>query len=237
VTLTEKTEVLTDIAARYDDAVKRALSPRKHTQPAEVPAFALARVDLEGGAGPYEIPVRLESRVVPVPSLRQADFTQTAEAGLWEKVQGLDPDQAVAAVQDEFNWHNRYVEVLGLRLGGMTLLQILPCLLPLLMLLLRRRLRAAAASYSLFGTRIYGDMPTLGFKSRSLEGVALVLLPLLACVSASLALLMIGELPFLPALAALASLMLGSAAYVKIGELHGLVASVVHSHSYPPPEG
>ncbi len=236
VTLNQKTQVLTDITARYDDAVKRALSPRPHTQPSEVPAFALARVDLEGGVGPYEIPVRLENRVVPVPSLRQADFARTVEAGLWDKVKDLDPDQAVSAVQSEFNWHNRYVEVLGMRLGGMTLLQVLPCLLPLLMLLLRRRLRAAAASYSLFGTRIYGDMPTLGFKSRGLEGVALVVLPLLTCVSAGVALLMIGELPLLPALAAIASLMLGSAAYVKVGELHGLVASVVHSHSYPPPE-
>jgi hypothetical protein len=236
VVLNEKTQALTDISGRYEEAVKRALAPREKLQLTDVPAFAIARVELEGGVGPYEIPVRLESRMVPVPALRQANFEQTVQAGLWDKVKGLDPEQAVQAVRDEFNWHNRYVEVAGLRVGGMTLLQVLPCLLPLLMLLLRRRLRAAAASYSLFGTKIYGDMPTLGFRSRSLEGLALIALPLIACVSAGLALLLIGQPPLLPALAALASLMLGSAAYAKIGELQGLVASVVHSHSYPPPE-
>lgn len=236
ITLTEKSQALADLAGRYEQAVKRALAPRKKVELTAVPGFALARVDLEGGPGSYEIPVRLESRVVPVPALRQASFTHTVEAGLWDKVKGLGPDQAVSAVQGEFNWHNRYVEVAGMRVGGMTLLQILPCLLPLLMVLLRRRLRAAAASYSLFGTKIYGDMPTVGFNSRSLEGLTLLLLPVVACVSAGLALLLIGQLPLLPALAAVASVVLGSGAFVRIGELQGLVASVVHSHSYPPPD-
>ena len=234
--LAEKTAALTDVSGRYADAVKRAMAPHQKTELVAVPALAVARVELTDGAGAYEIPVRLESRVVPVPPLQQASFAETTQAGLWDEVQGLEPAQAVLAVRDEFNWHNRYVEVAGLRVGGMTLLQGLPCLLPLLMLFLRRRLRAAAASYSLFGTRIYGSMPTVGFKSRSLEGLALILLPVLACASASLALWLIGQLPVLPVLAAVASVLLGSAAFVKIGELQVLVASVVHSHSYPPPD-
>ncbi|MFT3925496.1 MAG: hypothetical protein QM778_23355 [Myxococcales bacterium] len=236
VVLDEKTAALADVAGRYEAAVKRALAPREKTPLTEVPQVALARVDLEGSAGSFEIPVRLEIRTVPVPPLRQADFAETTQAGLWDKVKGLDPQQAVSAVRDEFNWHNRYVEVAGIRLGGMTLLQILPCLLPVLMLLLRRRLRAAAASYSLFGTRVYGSMPTVGFKSRSLEGLALILLPLVACASAALALVLIGQPPVLPVLSALVSLMLGTGAFVKVGELQGLVASVVQSHSYPPPD-
>ena len=203
--------------------------------PTEIVVVTSFHVELDGGGGDLHITMPY-SMIEPLRELLDAGVASDRVEHDERWAQALKEEIEDVAVQDEFNWHNRSVELLGLRLGGMTLLQLLPCLLPVLLLFLRRRLRAAAASYSLFGTRIYGDMPTLCFKSRSLEGVALVLLPLLACASAGAALLMIDELPFLPALAALASLMLGTAAYGKLVELHALVASVVHSHSYPPPE-
>jgi hypothetical protein len=238
VVLTEKTQVLTDLSARYLAMVEQALRPRASAAIAEIPAFALAHVSFaeESALSPMDVPVRLEARQVSVPALRQADFGKTKEAGLWEQVKDLSPNEAVGAIQHEFNWHKQTLELAGLKLSGMTLLQLLPCALPLLMLLLRRRLKSAAASYSLFGTKIYGAMPTVGFRSRSLEGLAVVALPLLACLSAGLSLFLVGELPVLPALSALACLVLGSRIFVRVGELQGLVASVVHSHSYPPPD-
>lgn len=238
-TLNERTASLAEIEGRYDESVQRATANREVKAFTEAPGFALARVRFENAEPALpsmDIPIRVESREVALPALSGASFAKTREAGLWDKVQGLDAAAAVLAVRDEFNWHNRYVEVAGLRIGGMTLLQVLPCLLPLLMLLVLRRLTAAAKSYSLFGTEVHnGTMPGVGFKSRLLEGLAVVLLPLLACVSAGAALGFIGEFPALPALSAAACLVLGSSLYSKLAELQILVASVVHSHSYPPP--
>lgn len=246
VILTERSAALADVEGRYTASVERATSAREQTSFSAIPAFALARVSLTAEASEdgsatttlksVDIPVRIEARTVSVPALVGASFTQTTEAGLWDKVSQLDAAGAVQAVRDEFNWHNRFMEVAGLRLGGMTLLQILPCLLPLLTLLILRRANAAAKSYSLFGTEVHnGTMPGVGFKSRALEGLSLLVLPLLACASAALALFFIGAFPVLPALSAAACLIIGSSAYSKLGELQTLVASVVHSHSYPPP--
>jgi hypothetical protein len=108
--------------------------------------------------------------------------------------------------------------------------------LPLLLLLLLRRLKAAGGSYSPFTTEVRGELPRVGLKTRALELLALVILPCLAAASAATALLFVGQLPVLPALSAAACLVLGSSAFGKLGDLQELVASVVHSHSYPPPQ-
>ncbi len=43
------------------------------------------------------------------------------------------PEQAIELTRSKFTWHYRYVELGGIRVGGMTLLQVLPCILPLLL--------------------------------------------------------------------------------------------------------
>ena len=49
--------------------------------------------------------------------------------------------QIIAAVRDHFNWHNRSIDLGGLKLSGAIALHVLPCLLPLLLLLVRGRIR------------------------------------------------------------------------------------------------
>jgi hypothetical protein len=237
-TLDERTQALADLQASYDDAVARALAPRPDVPVTGVPDFALAHVIFAPGAAvdAYDVPVPLAHRRVTVPPLRQAAFSATEAAGLWDKVKTLSPDQAVDAVRGEFNWHNRHLEVAGVKLSGAILLQLLPCVLPLLLLLLRARLRAAANSYSLFGTKVYGDMPKVGLQHRTLDALALVVLPVAACASAGISLVLIDQPPWLPGLAAVACLTLGGLVFAKVSELQGLVASVIHSHSYPPPQ-
>jgi hypothetical protein len=79
-------------------------------------------------------------------------------------------------------------------------------------------------------------MPRVGFKSRVLDAVVLVILPFGAGACAAAALLMIGQVPALPVLAAVACLLLGGYAFTKLGDLQNLVEDVVRSHSNPPPD-
>ena len=55
---------------------------------------------------------------------------------MWEAAKDQTADQAIAVARGKFTWHFRHVEIAGIPIGGMTLLQIAPCFLPLLALLL-----------------------------------------------------------------------------------------------------
>ncbi|HEX4355823.1 MAG TPA: hypothetical protein VHZ95_23005, partial [Polyangiales bacterium] len=141
-TLEEDQRALTAADQTYEASAKRAEASRPPSPPSA--AFEIARVSLDHGASHlhFDVPVAIEQRAVAVPLLRTGEFNATRDAGLWEEVKDLDADAAVAAIRTHFNWHYRYVELLGIRLGGMTVLQFLPCLLPLLQILLLLRTRA-----------------------------------------------------------------------------------------------
>jgi hypothetical protein len=230
--------VLTDTKGRYETQASRAQAARPTSnafQPGA--AFALAKVALEHNHSPttFEVPVALELRNTPVPTLRGGDFAATRKAGLWPEVKDLDADGAIDAIRRHFNWHYRFVELLGVRVGGMTLLQLLPCVLPVLLMLVVLRMRAVSESYNPFGTTIDSSLPRVGFRSRTMDCAALVILPVAAAASAAAALLFIGQVPALPVLVAIACLGLGIYAFGKLGELQALIEAVVHSHSNPPP--
>jgi hypothetical protein len=226
---------------RYEGEAKRARSEKSAAPavtPEAIPTFAIARASVDAGAEhlTLELPVALQLRDVPVPPLPSTRFAATFSAGLWDEVKHLDAERAVAAIRAHFNWHYRYIERLGLKIGGMTVLQLLPCILPLLLALLLARVRAVAISYNPFHTKVRGVMPRVGFKSRVLDAVVLVVLPFGAGACAAAALLMIGQVPALPVLAAVACLLLGGYAFTKLGDLQNLVEDVVRSHSNPPPD-
>jgi hypothetical protein len=235
-TLEHNQAVLTDTQARYETQAKRAQTPRPISG-ATPPAFALAKVALEhnGSKTTFEVPVALELRSTPVPTLRGGDFAATRKAGLWPELKDLDADGAIDAIRRHFNWHYRYVELLGVRVGGMTVLQLLPAILPVLLMLVVLRMRAVSESYNPFGTTIDSSLPRVGFRSRTMDCAALVILPVAAAASAAAALLFIGQVPALPVLVAIACLGLGIYAFGKLGELQALIEAVVHSHSKPPP--
>ena len=234
--LEEKKAVLSKSQGSYESAAQRAEQKPKAKQPGAVPAFASAHVALEHASGPvaFDIPVAISARDVAIAPLSGATFPVTHDAGLWDELKGLDPDAAIAHVRDHFNWHNKGVELAGARLSGALVLQVLPLLLPVLLLLVRARTRELAVSYSPFSTKVPGSLPRIGFNNRFFDALVVIVLPVLTTLSAAASLLLIGQLPVLPFLALLGCVLLGLSAFHKLSEAKEMVHSVVHSHSYPP---
>lgn len=237
-TLAVKKEAQSTATQAYEGAVQAAERKHARTWPAAPPTTALARVALSynGAALTLEIPVALTLREAPVTSLGGASFEATRAAGLWDEVKTLDVAGAIAAVRDHFNWHNRSVNVGGLKLSGALALHVLPCILPLLLLLVSARVQRVSKSYSPFSTKVPDVVPRVGFRSRIFDFIVIVLLPSLTALSAALSLYMIGQPPLLPIGVTILCAVLGSTAFSKLGELQNLLESVVHSHSYPPPQ-
>jgi hypothetical protein len=238
--LDHETELALAAVNNYETAAKRALSPHPLIELSglQIPTFALAQVKLSQASGPstISIPVAIEQRQVPLSVLQGGEFAATRAAGLWDEVKTLDAAHASTAIRAHFNWHYRYVQLLGIKLGGMTVLQFVPCLLPLLLCLLVIRMRAVGGNYNPFGTTVSQALPRVGFRHRTLECLVLVILPFLAAASAAASLLLVRQVPALPVLTAIACLLLGGYAFTKLGELQSLVEDVARSHSNPPSE-
>ena len=237
--LAERQRTLDEIRKRYESSAARALAvrPKAALNSPAVQPYAIAKVHFQqnGAQRTLDVPVALELRQTPLPTLQGGEFPAARAAGLWSELKDLNPDQAIDAIRRHFNWHYRYVELLGIRFGGMTVLQLLPCLLPVLLALLLLRIRAVSTSYNPFGTTLDSALPRVGFRNRSIECLVLVILPVLAAALAATSLLLVGQVPALPVLTAVACLLLGGYAFSKLGELQSLVEAVVRSHSsYPP---
>jgi hypothetical protein len=244
-TLSERQRTLEETRTRYEAEVKRAEATAARPAAASGPlptAYALAQVVLRGEAGnvtTLRVPVALNIQKAKLPSLAGTSFSATREAGLWDEAKDQNATQAIVLTRSKFTWHYRYAELAGVRIGGMTLLQVLPCILPLLLLALLSRIRRVSGTYNPFGTTLREKLPRVGLGSRTLELAVLVLLPLGAVVLTSFALWAVSQVPILPAIAALAAVGLGGYAFVELGSLQELLEAVVRSHSNPPanPEG
>jgi hypothetical protein len=234
-TLDEKTRTLSDAQQRYESAAARAERPRELSEAAQIPDFALAKLDVDQ-LGSLQIPVALDVRDVPVPTLRHDTFAATRAAGLWDEVKDRDADAAISAVRGHFNWHNRQLQLPGVQLSGAAVLQLAPCILPVLLMMVLLRLRGAAGSYSPFTTKVEATLPRVGFRSRAFDCVVLIILPVLAAASAAASLMLINRMPIVPLVTGILCLMIGASALVKLGELQDLIESVLHSASFPPPE-
>ncbi|HET8932267.1 MAG TPA: hypothetical protein VFN67_02450 [Polyangiales bacterium] len=225
---------LRDVTKRYEAAMAKA-----STAPAAAASgeFGVVQIDIAapGGDKRYAIPVRTKVVQAQLPPLHGVALRQTRAAGLWDQLKDLTPAQATSAVEERFNWHNRYFDLAGFKLGGAVVLQLAPCVLPLLLWLLLVRIRHVAETYNPFRTRLENAMPRVGFRTRPLEALALMVLPLVATAFAIASLMILGQMPALPLAAAVASLLLGVYAFVKLGELQRLMEDVVRSHSHPPP--
>ncbi len=241
VVLEQKQRTLEDARKRYEDKVRQAeataAKPAAHS--GSLPStHALARITIRDGEKALElrVPVELTILKAKLPPLAGTSFTATRDAGLWDEVKGGTAEQAAELTRSKFTWHYRYAEIAGLRVGGMTLLQILPLLLPLLLFLLLSRIRHVSGSYNPFGTTLDHKLPRVGLGSRSLELGALVLLPLAAVVLTAFALWAVSQAPVVPAVAAVAAVGLGAYAFIELGSLQALIEAVVRSHSNPPPK-
>lgn len=184
-----------------------------------------------GNAIRLSIPVALDVRTVPVPNITGADLPITRATDFWSQVKDGTGAQAIEQVRKRFSWHYAYVEVGGVKLGGMTIVQLAPlALIPCLLMLIRRS-RRVASSYNPFD-RDAGTLPKVGVSPLNI--VILVLLPLAGCVLCAMSLIQLKLLPLVPMAVGLAVLGLGVAAHVSLRELSELSDAVRRSHSNPP---
>jgi hypothetical protein len=179
------------------------------------------------------LPASMERRMVTA-RLNGADFAVTRAAGLWSELENKTPKEALAALRARFSWHYRYVEVGGMKLGGMTILQLAPLgLLPMFLGLLRRS-RGVGAIYNPFDRPSVESLPTVGLGVGALNLLVLVVLPLAACALCVFSLVQIHQVPIVPGLCVLATAGLGSASHFALKELLDLRDAITRSHSNPP---
>ena len=193
--LEQRKRTLDDALARYESLAARAQKP--HGAGKGDGTHALAVLTLRDEAKQtttYRIPVALELRTATLPAIQGASFAATQAAGLWDEVSGLDVNGAIDAVRGHYTWHYRYVEVLGMRFGGMTLLHLLPLGLPALLLLLLARIRRVSTSYNPFGGGQDASLPRVGFGSRALSLGVLVILPFVAALLCVISLIAVGTI-------------------------------------------
>lgn len=235
--LREARRALNAAEQRYRRAAQTALQTPDQPASSGQAARGVIQVELQGAAGrtSYAIPVDITARALHRPRLRGVSLRETRAAGLWPELAALDVASARARVQRKFNWHYRRVAVAGIRLPGMTLLQVVPCVLPLMLGLLLARMRAVLLAYNPFRTRVRSALRRVGYHSRALDALAVIVLPLTAAGLAASALVLVGQMPVLPLAAAVASLWLGSYAFAKLGQLQRLAEDVARSHSWLPP--
>jgi len=200
-------------------------------------ALAVAKLKAKPSGRLLELtfPTAIELRPVPVPQLTGASFPVTHARGLWSELQALSPAAAIDDVRARFSWHYRYTELGGWKLGGMTVLQLLPLLLLPCLSQVRRRTRGVGASYNPFDVPAGATLPGVGLGNVALNALALVVLPLAGCVLCAYTLLAVSQIPVVPLLAGAFGLMLGIQSLSAIGELLDLREAIERSHSNPPP--
>jgi hypothetical protein len=235
--LEEKTRAHAEAQARYEAAAQQAERPRTARALSPRARSVLVHVELTQGKErlQLDIPVRLIAQPATLPGVRGAEFPAVQAAGLWDEVSGLTAAAASTAIAQHFNWQARTLRLGPLTLQGSKLLQLFPCAVPVLLALLLLQMRRTEAYYSPFTTKVPSSLPRIGLKHRALELLGLVLVPLLVSGFAAAGLLMLRQFPLLPLISAFGSGVLGTLAFVKLGDLREQVISIVRSHSYPPP--
>ncbi len=244
----ERAQIYAELKARYDAEAQSqqrfGIEPNQGDRASKplnglLPQAALAAV--RGSYGKEEVlfylPValtRTEIKLAPLTSV-PPDLPNVRAAGLWDALQTRTPEASLAHVAAQYNWHRGGLTLLGVSIPGTIILQGLPWLLPVLLLLLNRRIHNAATSHRLFAGTAPTNLPRAGFKSTSREWIALVALPVVATLAAASALLLVGAFPLLPVLATAAVLPLGIRACSRLEGLRALNVSIVQYHSFPPP--
>src|SRR5204862_7486748 len=73
-----------------------------------------------------KLPAPIDRREVPVPRITGADFPVLTSSGFWKELKGGTAEQAIERLNERFSWHYRHVDIGGIKVGGMTLLQFAP---------------------------------------------------------------------------------------------------------------
>jgi len=126
-------------------------------------------------------PVSIRIKKIPVTPLSVAPFKATKAAGLWPAIKFLSFEKATRTVEANFSWHNKGIELSSTRLGGPTLLYILPLVLAVSLLIFAFRCRKPRAGYNPFMPE-KSDLPKVGFGIGYLDFAVVVVLPLVASI-------------------------------------------------------
>ena len=225
-----------DADARYEQLATQS----EQAKPADNAGCALASITLReqpsGQNVTLTMPAAVEYASVPVGSLTGADFPVAHASGLWEELAKLSPKDAIAKLRGRFSWHYRYVEVgRGIKLGGMTVLQLAPLMLLPFFFALIGRSRGVGASYNPFDRPPGETLPMVGFGLSALNLLVLLFLPLAGCALCTWSLIELEQLPVVPVLCVLGCVGLGGSSQFALGELLELREAVTRSHSNPPP--
>lgn len=234
--LGEAQQKLMEAGASYDASAEQALKLPEDAAGDGSCRLALATLVEKGGAKvELRVPAKVERRSIAVPKVEGASFRAIKQAGLWPAVKDSTPSMAVAQLRGRFSWHNRYVEFAGMKLGGMTVLQLAPLLTIGMLLLLVRSCRRVSATYNPFDPPVVGNLPRVGLGARAANGALLLGLPLLGCALCAWSLLRIDQLPVVPVVCALASAGLGVFTFLALRRLLDLREAIMQSHSDRPP--
>jgi xanthosine utilization system XapX-like protein len=226
----------TEADARYEQLVGEKLEGGSDAEREGcVLAVAKLRAKPSGRQLELSFPAAIELRPVPVPQLTGASFPVTHARGLWNELQALSPAAAIDNVRARFSWHYRYTELAGVKVGGMTVLQLLPLLLLPCLSQVRRRTRGVGATYNPFDVPPGATLPRVGLGNVLFNALALVVMPLVGCVLCAYSLLAVSQIPLLPLLAGLFGVMIGMQSLNAIGTLLDFREAIERSHSNPPP--
>jgi hypothetical protein len=221
--------------------LSRASAPKQRRKPSDAEEVscrvATAKLTPKSGNTPLEfsIPARVDRRDMPVPHIAGAGFEAAKRFGFWEDIKNSAPPVALAHLRGRFSWHYRYAELGGIKLGGMTVLQLAPLALVAMLLLVIRSCRRVSATYNPFDSPVFSSLPKVGFSTRWGNLLALIGLPVIACGLSAWSLLQIDHMPVGPALCAVACLGLGGLGFVALGRLLDLREAIMQSHTNPPP--
>lgn len=223
--------------AHYERLAKQS----EQAKPDDNSGCALATVELKeqpsGQSVSLSVPTAIEYRPVAVGSLTGADFPVAHSSGLWDELAKLSPEDAIAKLRGRFSWHYRYFEpAKGIKLGGMTVLQLAPLMLLPFFFALIRRSRGVGASYNPFDRPPGETLPMVGFGLSALNLLVLLFLPLAGCALCTWSLIELEQLPVVPVLCVLGCVGLGGSSQFALGELLELREAVTRSHSNPPPQ-
>lgn len=202
-------------------------------------AAVRVRVALSSATRTFDLPVSLNHASVQVAPLTFANagrgFAAVRATAMWPQLAELEAAPAASRLRSKLHWQFKQLPVAGFHVSGAHVLHVLPCLLVIALAYLLRTMRRAAVAHSPFTARAITSLPRVGLRYRLLELLVVVLLPLVAIACAALSLWMLGQLPIVPAVAAVACAVLGSDAFMKLQDLRDLSVSIMQYHSYPPP--
>lgn len=206
------------------------------TQSAGVPShvFAIAAIQALSDSARFQFrfPVALEARSATVPGLTGCDFAINRASNFWSEVSGRSVQQAIAVVERKFSWHYRYLGVGGIKIGGMTFLQLAPLFPLATLLLLFLRMRRAIVRYNPFDARTnWASLPRMGFEPFWINLAAVLLLPTAASLLCIYSLWRIFEVPATPIICLLGSLAGGFFSYSSLKEFRRLSAAVIQSRA------